>query len=248
MLHGFALDREHPIQSIMKFGRFVLFATLLVLMTVLFLWTRSPDSPVSKSPETEPKQSENPGLSLNPDEIEEGQLVDSLERSIDPVPQDHVVPSSLMSSGSPVPFESLSMSELEEVNFDNAGEQHSHKIREWKGRIEPSLSDLKDKLKSEGEEGVVAITLPDATQIQMTRMRYQSFGGNQGVITGKIIGDTFGEVILSYVNQAVAGSIHDYRNDAVWEIRNAGEGSQYIAQVDVNALGECGVCKAEHEE
>ncbi len=171
----------------MKFGRFVLFATLLVLMTVLFLWTRSPDSPVSKSPETEPKQSENPGLSLTPDEIEEGQLVDSRERSIDTVPQDHVVPSSFMSSGSPVPFESLSMSELEEVNLDNAGEQHSHKIREWKGRIEPSLSDLKDKLKSEGEGGVVAITLPDATKIQMSRMRYKSFGGNQGVITGNII-------------------------------------------------------------
>lgn len=237
-----------PTQSLMKSRRFVLFATLLVLMIGLFFWTRSRESLISESHEAGPKQAENLDSKPTPQAIEEGQVVDSLGALTEPESQDSIFPSSLVSSGGPIPFEVVSMSELEEVNLTNAGEQHSHKIREWKGRIEPSLSDLKDKLESEGEGGVVAITLPDATRIQVTRMRYESFGGNQGVITGKILGDTFGEVVLSYVNQAVAGSIHDYQNDAVWEIRNAGDGQQYIAQVDVSALGECGVCKAEREQ
>jgi len=223
----------------MKSRRFVLFGALLALMAILLFWTRLPESRVQESVESEPRKTEDPGSSLAIGEIEEIEEVDSLGDVVEPASEEIAQGS----FGGPIPFESLSMSELEEVNLANAGEQHSHKIREWKGRIQPSLTDLKDKLESEGEDGVVAITLPDATQIQVTRMRFESYGRNQGVITGKILGDAFGEVVLSYVNQAVAGSIHDYRNDAVWEIRNAGDGRQYIAQVDVSALGECGVCK-----
>jgi hypothetical protein len=228
----------------MKSRRFVLFGALLALMAILFFWTRLPESSVQESVESEPRQTEDPSSSLAVGEIEEIEGADSLSEVVEPVSQELADGS----FGGPKPFESVSMSELVEVNLANAGEQHSHKIREWKGRIQPSLTDLKDKLESEGEDGVVAITLPDATQVQVTRMRFESFGGNQGVITGKILGDTFGEVVLSYVNQAVAGSIHDHQNDAVWEIRNAGDGQQYIAQVDVSALGECGVCKAEREQ
>lgn len=154
---------------------------------------------------------------------------------------------SIATAGDAIPFASLSVSNLEEIDLSNATEVHSHKIREWRGRIQPALPKLRAKLESEGEDGVIAFSLPDATQINVTRLRYESFGLRQGVFTGKILGQRFGEVVLSYVNQAVAGSIHDYRNENVWEIRNAGSGQQYIAQVDVNALGECGVCK-EHVE
>lgn|GEM_PF-6630814 len=151
------------------------------------------------------------------------------------------------STGLAIPFAALAVTELEEVDLTDASDVHSHKIREWRGRIQPGLLELRAQLAREGEDGVIAFNLPDATQIKATRLRYESYGSNQGVFTGKILGDRFGEIILSYVNQAVAGSIHDYRNDNVWEIRNAGDGRQYIAQVDVTALGECGVCK-EHAE
>jgi len=122
-----------------------------------------------------------------------------------------------------------------------------HKLREWKGQMQPSLPELKAHVEREGEEGVLSISLPDGSQVDVTRMRYQSFGANQGAFTGRILGDTFGEVVFSYVNQAVAGSIRDFRNDNVWEIRNAGNGQQFLALVDVDALGECGVC-AEHAQ
>ena len=145
----------------------------------------------------------------------------------------------------PIPFEHLVVSGLVEVPQIAAMAEHSHKLREWKGQLQPSLPELKAHVEREGEDGVLAISLPDGSRVDVTRMRYQSFGSNQGAFTGKILGDTFGEMVLSYVNQAVAGSIRDFRNDNVWEIRNAGNGQQFLALVDVDALGECGVC-AEH--
>jgi|GEM_PF-1431028 len=141
----------------------------------------------------------------------------------------------------PISFEHLTVSGVEEIVLTASMAEHSHKLRELKGQMQPSLSELKASVEREGEKGVLAISLPDGSRVGVTRMRYQSLGANQGAFAGKILGDTFGEVVLSYVNQAVAGSIRDFRSDNVWEIRNAGNGQQILALVDVDALGKCGV-------
>ena len=224
----------------MKYRNLALCALALVLVGVFFLLKRSLDPEIS-----EIETVEHPANQFLDEEplAEAGPVDESPDKApINALLQEPIVPTPKGSYGNAIPFESVAMSELEEVDLTNSGEVHSHKIREWRGRLEPSLTDIKDLLESEGEDGVLAISLPDATQVNVTRMRYQSFGSNQGVLSGKILGDPFGEVVLSYVNQAVAGSIRDYRNDQVWEIRNAGEGRQYIAQVDVEALGVCGLC------
>jgi hypothetical protein len=141
----------------------------------------------------------------------------------------------------PISFEHLTVSGVEEIVLNASMAEHSHKLRELKGQMQPSLSELKASVEREGEKGVLAISPPDGSRVGVTRMRYQSLGANQGAFAGKILGDTFGEVVLSYVNQAVAGSIRDFRSDNVWEIRNAGNGQQILALVDVDALGKCGV-------
>lgn len=232
----------------MKSRKIALYALPFALAAIVFFGNRSPEAPEVESVDAGSEGTEAQTSSPIPEGIEGTEVANVPDSPEAPLSPESTTPASSSSSGGPIPFERLSMTELEEVNLSNAGDQHSHKIREWKGRMQPTLSELKRKLESEGEEGVLVFSLPDATQIQVTRIRFESFGANQGVFTGKILGDTFGEVVLSYVNQAVAGSIHDYRNDAVWEIRNAGDGSQYIAQIDVSALGECGVCKAEREQ
>lgn len=228
---------------LMTFRKSAKYASAVLLVVILFLWFLSSDSSEEAGLPAEGTVVEKTIPASSPRITSEAETPEASDASLSEVPEKKVGSLVSNSSGGPIPFEVVSMSELEEVNLTNAGEQHSHKIREWKGRMEPSLASLKQLLESEGEEGVLAISLPDSSQVQVTRMRYESYGANQGVYTGKILGDSFGEVVLSYVNQAVAGSIHDYRNDAVWEIRNAGDGRQYIAQVDVSALGECGVCK-----
>lgn len=223
----------------MKYRNLALCVLPLVVVSLFYLSNRSTDSEISQTKNIEsPANQFSNGESVTTSPVDDSPDVAPVRTTL----QEPSTPPPEGSYGNAIPFEKVAMSELEEVDLTNSGEVHSHKIKEWRGQLEPSLRDLKDLLESEGEEGVLAITLPDTTQVKITRMRYQSFGSNQGVLSGKILNDPFGEVVLSYVNQAVAGSIRDYRNDQVWEIRNAGEGRQFIAQVDVDALGVCGVC------
>lgn len=144
-----------------------------------------------------------------------------------------------------IPFERVTISGLEEVSLQNADREHVHKIRERRGLLSPSPKELSFKLAGKGDDSVLAITLPDASQLEITRIRHESMGPNRAVITGKIVGDQFWEMVLGYVGDAIAGSIRGYRNKAVWEIRNAGDGKQYFAQVDVTAIGECAAGKAD---
>jgi len=221
----------------------VVVASFLLVGALFYVWTRYPVPSVLE-------EGKDRQVVSSPSEPEAPVVAVSSEENEPEEPSPVQKPSEAVSRnavGEPIPFERLAMSELEEIDLTNTDEPHSHKIREWRGQLEPNLREIKNQLDIEGEDGVLAISLPDATQVEVTRLRYQAFGPNQGVISGKILGDPFGEVVLSYVNQAVAGSIRDYRNDQVWEIRNAGGGRQFIAQVDVDALGECGVCAVHGE-
>lgn len=226
----------------MKPRSLVLLAILLILILIGISWFRRNvvpkiDDQIEHIPDTDPEETV---ADIGGEEI---------EAAIVSVVDDDADESTALASSalSPIPFEHLVVSELIEVPRIAALTEHSHKLREWKGQIQPSLPELRAHVEREGEDGVLAMSLPDGSRVDVTRMRYQSFGANQGAFTGKILGDTFGEVVLSYVNQAVAGSIRDFRSGNVWEIRNAGNGQQFLALVDVDALGECGVC-AEHAQ
>ncbi len=228
----------------MKSRNIVLWSVLACVAGGLYFLIRSPSDEASR-----PNPEDGSATRSMPDDpVEEPSVVVNgiPAGSTEPAsPQEPNESAPRSTAADPIPFALVAMSELEEIDLTNAEAPHSHKIREWKGRLEPGLREIKVQLDTEGDDGVLAISLPNATQVKVTDLRYQPFGSNQGVISGKILGDPFGEVVLSYVNQAVAGSIRSYRSDEVWEIRNAGEGSQYIALVDVDALGVCGVC-AEH--
>ncbi|HCR28714.1 MAG TPA: hypothetical protein DIV79_01690 [Opitutae bacterium] len=221
----------------MKPRSLVLLAILLILILIGLSWFRRNvvpkiDEQIQHTPDSEQVETVVGG---SQDAIDPLTIFDSEETSEEGT-------SVASSALAPIPFEHLTVTGLEEVAMIAALQEHSHKFREWKGQIKPSLPELKAHVEREGEDGVLAISLPDGSRVDVTRMRYQSFGTNQGAFTGKILGDTFGEIVLSYVNQAVAGSIRDFRNDNVWKIRNAGDGQQFLALVDVDALGECGVC------
>lgn len=225
----------------MKSRSLYLLALLLFLALLALMWFRRSLSPGNESLGEGREDLEG----VVPAEVTDEIVVTSSNESAPDDRSDMRSSTGRSATLNPIPFERLSVSDVEEM--DLAGEEgvHSHKLREWRGRIEPRLSELNALIEREGENGVLALSLPDASQVNVSRLRFQSFGSNQGAITGKILGDAFGEVVLSYVNQAVAGSIRDYRNENVWEIRNAGNGMQYLALVDVEALGRCGVC-AEH--
>ena len=124
-----------------------------------------------------------------------------------------------------------------------ASESHSHIIEEWKGSFWSSLEGLDESW--EGRE--MLLQLPGESLL-VTIGSVQRMGERAQVITGTIKGSEFGEFVISYVNQAIAGSIRMPSTNTVYEIRNAGEGVQYLAKVDADALGECGLCAPESED
>ncbi len=140
----------------------------------------------------------------------------------------------------------FSVRELEVIKPDLEDRVHSHKMKEWKGRLTPGPSELEELFDRVDSRDSLYMTLPDRTELKIGALRLSSFGDDRGSVSGKIEGGAYGDFVLSFVNQALAGSIRDFRSGVTWEIRNAGSGLQYIAQVDVEALGTCGVC-ADHD-
>ena len=115
-------------------------------------------------------------------------------------------------------------------------------IKEWKGQFSPSIRSLAANLGSLDSEQTISLTLPSGEQLPIAISKHTQFDETRGVFTGRIPDSPYSEVIFSYVNQAVSGSIMTPETGEVIEIKNAGNGYQYIVQVDATKLGSCGIC------
>lgn len=124
----------------------------------------------------------------------------------------------------------------EEMSRSAQIDGHEHVVREWRGAFSPDI-----RLIDAAQIGqVVALRLPDG-EVAMQVLRVKRRDERSGVVSGRIEGTRFGEVSLSYANDAVAGSIRIPESNTVYEIRNAGDGQQFVASIDVSKLGECGL-------
>lgn len=95
--------------------------------------------------------------------------------------------------------------------------------------------------KMDGER-LVTLALPSGENLEIVIAKHIQHDSHRGVLTGRIPDSKYSEVIFSYVNQAISGSIMRPQTGEVLDIRNAGEGQQFLAQVDAHKLGTCGVC------
>ncbi len=139
-------------------------------------------------------------------------------------------------------FQVLFVEDLERVELDSLDPTHSHKISEWIGRLNPSVIELADRANSGEALERLNISLPDGANVQVTDIELEEFSPGRGCFTGRIADSEYGEVVLSYVNEAVAASFRGTANGDIWEIRSAGNGQQYFTLVDAAAMGECGLC------
>lgn len=134
---------------------------------------------------------------------------------------------------------SVGFADLEEIDASSVSHRSQHVLKEWKGRLGPSLP-LLDRYV--GTEESVYFSMPSGEPIPVRLTRHDVFSDTKGVYSGVLPEQTGGEVFLSYVNDAVGGGLQIPGRSLAWEVRNAGEGLQYIALVDTKDLGECGVC------
>ena len=127
---------------------------------------------------------------------------------------------------------------------ETTSEEHKHRLQYWKGRIDPPLPTWEALGVLESEEAPLPFVLPDGTAMPVTIKRLERFGPNKGVFVGSVEGHPFAQALFSYVNDAVSGVLRLPDQGISWEIRNAGGGEQYFEEVDLNELGECGVCQS----
>ena len=125
--------------------------------------------------------------------------------------------------------------------------QHTHIIQEWKGQFSPRIQNLSASFSVSGAARQFNVQLPDGNDLEIEIIKNTQFDQNRGVFTGRVLGSEYSEAIFSYVNQAVSGSITMPQTGEILDIKNAGERYQYLAQVDANKLGSCGLC-APHNE
>ena len=121
------------------------------------------------------------------------------------------------------------------------GEGHSHVIRTWRWRWDPSLAEIGERFQS-GEER--SFTLPffdgESHAIEVEHFTEHRLGGL--VLRGVVAGFPDSLVSLASVNGSQAGSVHIPSEGLVYEIRPGPDGTTLLSEVDAAAMGECLTC------
>ncbi len=121
------------------------------------------------------------------------------------------------------------------------GEGHSHVIRTWRGRWEPSLAEIGESFQA-GEERSFTLQFFDGESrvIEVERFTEHRLGGS--VLRGAVAGLPGSLVSLASVNGSQAGSVHIPSEGLVYEIRPGPDGTTFLSEVDAAAMGECLTC------
>lgn len=116
--------------------------------------------------------------------------------------------------------------------------EHSHALRAWVADVN-DLRLLGNRLADRARLSI-KIVFPDTSYATIDSVEHRKLGRNSGVFSGR---DAAGELTLSYVNEAIAGAYTSFTDETVWEIRNAGNGSQFVSLLDGASLRRCATCE-----
>ncbi len=139
-------------------------------------------------------------------------------------------------------FQVVQFLDVQEIEPNATLGSHDHIIKQWRGKIDPSISSLAQRMLNEDTFKGIQLHFPEELSLHVSLKKHTAFSENRGVIQGEVVGSGSSEVYLSYVNQSVSGTIVNPEQNEIIEIRNAGDGYQYIALLDSNKLGGCAAC------
>lgn len=123
-----------------------------------------------------------------------------------------------------------------------AATDHAHLLHFRRVRLQPSVPELAALWEAGGLRDGVVMPLPDGSEVLLAMRKFERAGADAGVFTGSVAGEPGSLAILAFTGDAGAGSLHIPGRGQVFEIRHTGSGSIGIGEVDVTALGTCGLC------
>lgn len=120
-------------------------------------------------------------------------------------------------------------------------EAKSHLRRSREFSLDQSLAAIATAYRT---AGIDHFTLPgfdgNALRVAIRRVTDHSLGGT--VLRGQVAGEPSSEVILAEKDGAISGAVRWPSKNLVYEIRPLADGAMTLGEVDLHALGECGLC------
>ena len=129
---------------------------------------------------------------------------------------------------------------LARTDSDDRGPVHRHLIRSRETVLDPSLREI---AAAHREAGLEQFSLPgfdgEAITVRIRRVREHALGGT--VLSGTVAGAPSSRVILAEKEGAASGAVRLPGERRIYEIRPLPDGGISLGEVDVHALGQCGV-------
>jgi hypothetical protein len=118
-----------------------------------------------------------------------------------------------------------------------------HVLREQAQTMQPTLRELGQDFDALQFQ-TLKLPLFDSRMLVLEHVSHRAIGGSVGVFTGSVTGEPHGgHVVLSYVNDAVAATIHLPGTGESYEIRTGADGfSHILSQLDPTKIPPCGSC------
>lgn len=142
----------------------------------------------------------------------------------------------------PVTTQTLEIIVAEELPLD----QHRHNLGTWLGALEPKPNQWEALRPPEAGTINFSLQTPDGVAHELTFSRFNKISTNKGIYSGSIKGHAFSEAMISFVGEAIVGSLRFPDQGIAWEIRNKGDGVQEYEKIDLAKLPGCAACR--HDE
>ena len=134
---------------------------------------------------------------------------------------------------------------VSETSRENAPAQARHLLRSREATLDQSLAEIASAYR---EAGLDRFALPafdgNSVHISIRRVVDHDLGGT--VLSGQVVGEPSSRVTLAEKDGAISGAIRWPKRNLVYEVRPLANGSISIGEVDLHALGECGLCAEKH--
>ena len=121
-------------------------------------------------------------------------------------------------------------------------EEHDHIIREWRGILNPSPEELRERLSSSDPGDKFTMSLPLLGQTELTITKAGAIGPGRAVVRASYGSDNMSSTVIAFVGDAISMAISDPGNRREYSLRNGSNGFQYVSEIDLEVAMVCQTC------
>ena len=121
-------------------------------------------------------------------------------------------------------------------------EEHDHIIREWRGILNPSPEELRERLSSSEPGDKFTIGLPSLGQTELTINKAGAIGAGRAVVKASYGPDNTSSTVIVFVGEAISMAISDLDARREYSLRNGPGGFQYVSEIDLEVAMVCQTC------